>query len=223
MNEKIEKKLKKLGSLLHETAQTGISENDLLAYLEKRLDKPSRMEVEKVILASESLRAEIQILKTLITTKPQMDVPKQLHKRVLESIGLKQDYAMLLVLKKVHSVFEILKGANFFQPEMGLSLVPTRGEESGLYVFQSTMTSYLVSCRIQADPGRQLLHFSVEDQDGTAVKNGRFKVKQSGHPIFEIITDNTGTSPVEILPEGDYEIEFSIGRENLGILKLTIS
>ncbi|NOZ07266.1 MAG: hypothetical protein GXO91_00125 [FCB group bacterium] len=223
MKNKIETELKKIGLQLKKIKDAAVTEDDLLAYVEDRLEPAARQAVEKYLLASPVETAEVLLLKKLVEAEPEKEVPRRLHRTVIRKLGLEERYAMQLVLKKVKSAFEILEGHSFYRPQLGLSLVPTRGTTGGLYVFQSSLAPYLISCRIQTEGERQFLHFTAEDGDGRAVKNGRFSVKKAGKPVYEIITDGTGTTPVKTLSCGDYEIAFSVGRKNLGTLKLTIS
>ncbi len=226
MNNKIETELKKIGRLIERAKDIHVTDDDLLAYAEDRLASAARQAVDKYLLSYPELASEILLLKKLVAAEPAREVPPALHRKVISALGIDEEYMMQLILKRVKSAFEIIMGDSFYKPGLGLSLVPTRGTAAvpgSLYVFQTVLASYRISCRLQAGGGKQFLHFTLEAENGEGVKNGRFIVTEADRQIYELLTDSTGTTPAKMLPAGDYEIVFSMMRKNLGTLKLTIS
>lgn len=218
--------LKKIGHLIEQAKDIPVTEDDLLAYAEGSLAPTARQAVEKYLLSSPEMASEILLLKSLVAAEPALKVPQALHLKVISALGIDEKYTMQLILKKVKSAFEIIKGNSFYEPGLGLSLVPTRGTATvagSLYVFQTALASYRISCCLQPRGEIQFLHFTAEAKDGASVKNGRFIVTEKDKKVYELLTDSTGTTAAKMLPAGDYEIVFSMGRKNLGTLKLNIS
>ncbi|MBC8213345.1 MAG: hypothetical protein ISR90_05690 [Candidatus Marinimicrobia bacterium] len=223
MEKKIEKQLKKLGGLLKSEPQEKLlSEDQILAFVEDQLNGDDLQKVEKIIVQNPQFCEEIFALRKIVSERPKQQPSKELHEAVLKNLNLSKSYLMEIVINISKEVISVLKGDNFI-PDNLAPVSASRGIKDSLIVFRSEVSPYFVSCQIHPKDDKQLIHFSLENDEGEKLRNGRFIIKQNDNKILEVITDKTGSTERKDIHFGEYEVEISIGKEILGAIKISIS
>lgn len=222
MEKNIELQLKKLSKLVKSDRKIKLSEDKILAYVEDRLDGTELIKVEEIIVSNLELCEEVFVLRNIVNKQPRKLPSKELHDSVLRKLDLSKSYLMEIVIDFSKEFVSILKGENFIPTNLAPAIA-TRGEKDSIIVFRSEVSPYFVSCKIQPNKDKQFIHFSLENDIGEKLKNGRFIIKQNDDKILEVLTDKTGSTERKDIQIGEYEVEISIGKDFIGAIKINIS
>ncbi len=220
----LESQLKTLGHLLNqEKPITDLNEEDILAYAENQLSEGETEHIEQLILQKPELIDEITRLRALIRSKPAVEPPFELSSSLLKTLHLQQPVLMDLIIRSSGRIMEIVKGQEWLLPTSNLYQMSTRGQDVRLQVFRSQIPPYDVYCNVQHETVGQSVFFTFLDNHGGKIKNGRFYLRRDNEKIFEALTDSTGCTPVRFLDPGRYDVTVSLGRIDIGIIKMDFS
>jgi len=223
MEKIIETQLRKLGELIESgPMHQSLSEDEILAFVEDQLDDERLKKIEDIIVQNPQLCEEIFILRKMVGEKPTRKPSIELHDSVLKKLNLSKSYLMEIAIKISKELISVIKGDNFVQDNT-VPVLASRGMKDSLIVFRSEVFPYFVTCKIQPKENRQFIHFSLENNEGEKLRNGRFIIKDNKSKILEILTDRTGSTEQKTIQFGEYEVEVSIGKEFLGSIKINIS
>ncbi len=199
-----------------------ISETHILRFIEGKMSEHENAEFNEFIQLNEELQKRVNILQKLTKERPAQNPPKQLTDSVLKKLNLTPPSLMEIIVKKTNRTFEVIKGIELLQP-ISAPIMATRGDSEYLHVFKTKADNYHVLCHLIENKDGQTVQFSLEDEDGKQVKNGRFQLWNDDSKITEILTDKTGSTFNQPIEMGDYNIKISLGQKNLGTIQLSIS
>jgi hypothetical protein len=199
-----------------------ISDNHILRYVEGKMSKQENAEFSEFLQLNKKLQIRVNILQQLVDDEPTQSPPKYLTDSVIEKLNLSTPSLMEIILKKTNNVFEVIKGIELLQPSPK-TLMAIRGDSEYLHVFKTKADNYHILCHMIENKDGQTVQFSLEDEDGKHVKNGRFQLWSDDTKVMEVLTDSTGSTFNQAIEMGKYSIDISLGQKNLGTIQLCIS
>ena len=194
--------------------------NKILKYLEGQLSDKDQKDFEALIESNSDLQLEVEMLGNLIDNEPAEIPPYELRQKIYQMANIKDETFMDVAIKKVDSILEVVIG-NQYQLDIE-PLVITRSSNSSK-IFSKDMNDYEIVCDISNElEGKFLINLAVS-KNQKAQENIKFSVTQNQKTQNEFFTKSNGNTGSFKLNSGQYLINISTLKFDLGNIKINLS
>ena len=194
--------------------------NKILKYLEGQLSDQDKKDFEALIESNSELQLEVEMLGNLIDNEPAEIPPYELRQKIYQMANIKDETFMDVAIKKVDSILEVVIG-NQYQLDVEPLLI-TRSSNSSK-IFSKDMNDYEIVCDISNElEGNFLINLAVS-KNQKAQENIKFSVTQNQKTKNEIFTKSNGNTGSFKLNSGQYLINISTLKFELGNIKINLS
>ena len=194
--------------------------NKILKYLEGQLSDKDQKDFEALIESNSDLQLEVEMLGNLIDNEPEEIPPYELRQKIYQMANVKDETFMDVAIKKVDSILEVVIG-NQYQLDIE-PLVITRSSNSSK-IFSKDMNDYEIVCDISNElEGKFLINLAVS-KNQKAQENIKFSVTQNQKTQNEFFTKSNGNTGSFKLNSGQYLINISTLKFDLGNIKINLS
>ena len=194
--------------------------NKILKYLEGQLSDKDQKDFEALIESNSDLQLEVEMLGNLIDNEPAEIPPYELRQKIYQMANIKDETFMDVAIKKVDSILEVVIG-NQYQLDIE-PLVITRSSNSSK-IFSKDMNDYEIVCDISNElEGKFLINLAVS-KNQKAQENIKFSVTQNQKTQNEFFTKSNGNTGSFKLNSGQYLINISTLKFELGNIKINLS
>jgi len=194
--------------------------NKILKYLEGQLSGQDKKDFEALIESNSDLQLEVEMLGNLIDNEPEEIPPYELRQKIYQMANVKDETFMDVAIKKVDSILEVVIG-NQYQLDIE-PLVITRSSNSSK-IFSKDMNDYEIVCDISNElEGKFLINLAVS-KNQKAQENIKFSVTQNQKTQNEFFTKSNGNTGSFKLNSGQYLINISTLKFDLGNIKINLS
>ena len=194
--------------------------NKILKYLEGQLSDQDKKDFEALIESNSDLQLEVEMLGNLIDNEPAEIPPYELRQKIYQMANIKDETFMDVAIKKVDSILEVVIG-NQYQLDVDPLLI-TRSSNSSK-IFSKDMNDYEIVCDISNElEGNFLINLAVS-KNQKAQENIKFSVTQNQKTKNEFFTKSNGNTGSFKLNSGQYLINISTLKFELGNIKINLS
>ena len=194
--------------------------NKILKYLEGQLSGQDKKDFEALIESNSDLQLEVEMLGNLIDNEPAEIPPYELRQKIYQMANIKDETFMDVAIKKVDSILEVVIG-NQYQLDVEPLLI-TRSSNSSK-IFSKDMNDYEIVCDISNElEGKFLINLAVS-KNQKAQENIKFSVTQNQKTQNEFFTKSNGNTGSFKLNSGQYLINISTLKFDLGNIKINLS
>lgn len=195
-------------------------DNQILRYVEGKLDKQAKKDFEKNISSDSELKLKIDILSDLYHNSISDNAPYELKEKIYQMLNIENKSIMDIAIEKSSDFFNVLRGQDCL-----LNINPafiTRSSNNSL-LFSKEMNSYNIFCELFIDNSSNILNFKALDIKNKKIANIKFILKQSYNIVSEKYTNSNGyTDGIEI-KSGNYIIDIYKNDFEIGNIKINIS
>jgi len=194
--------------------------NKILKYLEGQLSDQDKKDFEALIESNSELQLEVEMLGNLIDNEPAEIPPYELRQKIYQMANIKDETFMDVAIKKVDSILEVVIG-NQYQLDIEPLLITRSGNSSK--IFSKDMNDYEIVCDISNElEGNFLINLAVS-KNQKAQENIKFSVIQNQKTQNEFFTKSNGNTGSFKLNSGQYLINISTLKFELGNIKINLS
>ena len=194
--------------------------NKILKYLEGQLSDQDKKDFEALIESNSELQLEVEMLGNLIDNEPAEIPPYELRQKIYQMANIKDETFMDVAIKKVDSILEVVIG-NQYQLDIEPLLITRSGNSSK--IFSKDMNDYEIVCDISNElEGNFLINLAVS-KNQKAQENIKFSVTQNQKTKNEFFTKSNGNTGSFKLNSGQYLINISTLKFELGNIKINLS
>ena len=194
--------------------------NKILKYLEGQLSDQDKKDFEALIESNSELQLEVEMLGNLIDNEPAEIPPYELRQKIYQMANVKDETFMDVAIKKVDSILEVVIG-NQYQLDIEPLLITRSGNSSK--IFSKDMNDYEIVCDISNElEGNFLINLAVS-KNQKAQENIKFSVIQNQKTQNEFFTKSNGNTGSFKLNSGQYLINISTLKFELGNIKINLS
>ena len=194
--------------------------NKILKYLEGQLSGQDKKDFETLIESNSDLQLEVEMLGKLIDNEPAEIPPYELRQKIYQMANIKDETFMDVAIKKVDSILEVVIG-NQYQLDVEPLLI-TRSSNSSK-IFSKDMNDYEIVCDISNELEDNFLINLAVSKNQKAQENIKFSVTQNQKTKNEIFTKSNGNTGSFKLNSGQYLINISTLKFELGNIKINLS
>ena len=194
--------------------------NKILKYLEGQLSNQDKKDFEALIESNSDLQLEVEMLGNLIDNEPAEIPPYELRQKIYQMANIKDETFMDVAIKKVDSILEVVIG-NQYQLDVEPLLI-TRSSNSSK-IFSKDMNDYEIVCDISNELEDNFLINLAVSKNQKAQENIKFSVTQNQKTKNEIFTKSNGNTGSFKLNSGQYLINISTLKFELGNIKINLS
>lgn len=194
--------------------------NKILKYLEGQLSDQDKKDFEALIESNSDLQLEVEMLGNLIDNEPAEIPPYELRQKIYQMANIKDETFMDVAIKKVDSILEVVIG-NQYQLDVEPLLI-TRSSNSSK-IFSKDMNDYEIVCDISNELEDNFLINLAVSKNQKAQENIKFSVTQNQKTKNEIFTKSNGNTGSFKLNSGQYLINISTLKFELGNIKINLS
>ena len=194
--------------------------NKILKYLEGQLSVQDKKDFEALIESNSELQLEVEMLGNLIDNEPAEIPPYELRQKIYQMANIKDETFMDVAIKKVDSILEVVIG-NQYQLDVEPLLI-TRSSNSSK-IFSKDMNDYEIVCDISNELEDNFLINLAVSKNQKAQENIKFSVTQNQKTKNEIFTKSNGNTGSFKLNSGQYLINISTLKFELGNIKINLS
>lgn len=194
--------------------------NKILKYLEGQLSGQNKKDFEALIESNSDLQLEVEMLGNLIDNEPAEIPPYELRQKIYQMANIKDETFMDVAIKKVNSILEVVIG-NQYQLDVEPLLI-TRSSNSSK-IFSKDMNDYEIVCDISNELEDNFLINLAVSKNQKAQENIKFSVTQNQKTQNEFFTKSNGNTGSFKLNPGQYLINISTLKFELGNIKINLS
>ena len=194
--------------------------NKILKYLEGQLSDKDQKDFEALIESNSDLQLEVEMLGNLIDNEPAEIPPYELRQKIYQMANIKDETFMDVAIKKVDSILEVVIG-NQYQLDVEPLLI-TRSSNSSK-IFSKDMNDYEIVCDISNELEDNFLINLAVSKNQKAQENIKFSVTQNQKTKNEFFTKSNGNTGSFKLNSGQYLINISTLKFELGNIKINLS
>ena len=194
--------------------------NKILKYLEGQLSDQDKKDFEAIIESNSELQLEVEMLGNLIDNEPAEIPPYELRQKIYQMANIKDETFMDVAIKKVDSILEVVIG-NQYQLDVEPLLI-TRSSNSSK-IFSKDINGYEIVCDISNELEDNFLINLAVSKNQKAQENIKFSVTQNQKTKNEIFTKSNGNTGSFKLNSGQYLINISTLKFELGNIKINLS
>ena len=194
--------------------------NKILKYLEGQLSDQDKKDFEALIESNTDLQLEVEMLGNLIDNEPAEIPPYGLRQKIYQMANIKDETFMDVAIKKVDSILEVVIG-NQYQLDVEPLLI-TRSSNSSK-IFSKDMNDYEIVCDISNELEDNFLINLAVSKNQKAQENIKFSVTQNQKTKNEFFTKSNGNTGSFKLNSGQYLINISTLKFELGNIKINLS
>tara|TARA_Y100001936_G_scaffold132601_1_gene129645 strand:+ start:162 stop:755 length:594 start_codon:yes stop_codon:yes gene_type:complete len=194
--------------------------NKILKYLEGQLSDQDKKDFEALIESNSELQLEVEMLGNLIDNEPAEIPPYELRQKIYQMANIKDETFMDVAIKKVDSILEVVIG-NQYQLDVKPLLI-TRSSNSSK-IFSKDMNDYEIVCDISNELEDNFLINLAVSKNQKAQENIKFSVTQNQKTKNEFFTKSNGNTGSFKLNSGQYLINISTLKFELGNIKINLS
>ena len=194
--------------------------NKILKYLEGQLSAQDKKDFEALIESNSDLQLEVEMLGNLIDDEPAEIPPYELRQKIYQMANIKDETFMDVAIKKVDSILEVVIG-NQYQLDVEPLLI-TRSSNSSK-IFSKDMNDYEIVCDISNELEDNFLINLAVSKNQKAQENIKFSVTQNQKTKNEFFTKSNGNTGSFKLNSGQYLINISTLKFELGNIKINLS
>ena len=194
--------------------------NKILKYLEGQLSDQDKKDFEALIESNSELQLEVEMLGNLIDNEPAEIPPYELRQKIYQMANIKDETFMDVAIKKVDSILEVVIG-NQYQLDVKPLLI-TRSSNSSK-IFSKDMNDYEIVCDISNELEDNFLINLAVSKNQKAQENIKFSVIQNQKTQNEFFTKSNGNTGSFKLNSGQYLINISTLKFELGNIKINLS
>lgn len=194
--------------------------NKILKYLEGQLSDQDKKDFEALIESNSELQLEVEMLGNLIDNEPAEIPPYELRQKIYQMANIKDETFMDVAIKKVDSILEVVIG-NQYQLDVEPLLI-TRSSNSSK-IFSKDMNDYEIVCDISNELEDNFLINLAVSKNQKAQENIKFSVTQNQKIQNEFFTKSNGNTGSFKLNSGQYLINISTLKFELGNIKINLS
>ena len=194
--------------------------NKILKYLEGQLSGQNKKDFEALIESNSDLQLEVEMLGNLIDNEPAEIPPYELRQKIYQMANIKDETFMDVAIKKVNSILEVVIG-NQYQLDVEPLLI-TRSSNSSK-IFSKDMNDYEIVCDISNESEDNFLINLAVSKNQKAQENIKFIVTQNQKTQNEFFTKSNGNTGSFKLNSGQYLINISTLKFELGNIKINLS
>ena len=194
--------------------------NKILKYLEGQLSAQDKKDFEALIESNSDLQLEVEMLGNLIDNEPAEIPPYELRQKIYQMANIKDETFMDVAIKKVDSILEVVIG-NQYQLDVEPLLI-TRSSNSSK-IFSKDMNDYEIVCDISNELEDNFLINLAVSKNQKAQENIKFSVTQNQKTQNEFFTKSNGNTGSFKLNSGQYLINISTLKFELGNIKINLS
>jgi|TARA_B000000532_G_scaffold241761_1_gene234640 hypothetical protein len=194
--------------------------NKILKYLEGQLSDQDKKDFEALIESNSELQLEVEMLGNLIDNEPAEIPPYELRQKIYQMANIKDETFMDVAIKKVDSILEVVIG-NQYQLDVEPLLI-TRSSNSSK-IFSKDMNDYEIVCDISNELEDNFLINLAVSKNQKAQENIKFSVTQNQKTKNEFFTKSNGNTGSFKLNSGQYLINISTLKFELGNIKINLS
>ena len=194
--------------------------NKILKYLEGQLSGQDKKDFEALIESNSDLQLEVEMLGNLIDNEPAEIPPYELRQKIYQMANIKDETFMDVAIKKVDSILEVVIG-NQYQLDVEPLLI-TRSSNSSK-IFSKDMNDYEIVCDISNELEDNFLINLAVSKNQKAQENIKFSVTQNQKTQNEFFTKSNGNTGSFKLNSGQYLINISTLKFELGNIKINLS
>ncbi|MAO86452.1 MAG: hypothetical protein CMF87_05995 [Candidatus Marinimicrobia bacterium] len=194
--------------------------NKILKYLEGQLSDQDKKDFEALIESNSDLQLEVEMLGNLIDNEPAEIPPYELRQKIYQMANIKDETFMDVAIKKVDSILEVVIG-NQYQLDVEPLLI-TRSSNSSK-IFSKDMNDYEIVCDISNELEDNFLINLAVSKNQKAQENIKFSVTQNQKTKNEFFTKSNGNTGSFKLNSGQYLINISTLKFELGNIKINLS
>ena len=194
--------------------------NKILKYLEGQLSNQDKKDFEALIESNSDLQLEVEMLGNLIDNEPVEIPPYELRQKIYQMANIKDETFMDVAIKKVDSILEVVIG-NQYQLDVEPLLI-TRSSNSSK-IFSKDMNDYEIVCDISNELEDNFLINLAVSKNQKAQENIKFSVTQNQKTKNEFFTKSNGNTGSFKLNSGQYLINISTLKFELGNIKINLS
>lgn len=194
--------------------------NKILKYLEGQLSGHDKKDFEALIESNSDLQLEVEMLGNLIDNEPSEIPPYEFRQKIYQMANIKDETFMDVAIKKVDSILEVVIG-NQYQLDVEPLLI-TRSSNSSK-MFSKDMNDYEIVCDISNELEDNFLINLAVSKNQKAQENVKFSVTQNQKTQNEFFTKSNGNTGSFKLNSGQYLINISTLKFELGNIKINLS
>ena len=194
--------------------------NKILKYLEGQLSGQDKKDFEALIESNSDLQLEVEMLGNLIDNEPAEIPPYELRQKIYQMANIKDETFMDVAIKKVDSILEVVIG-NQYQLDVEPQLI-TRSSNSSK-IFSKDINGYEIVCDISNELEDNFLINLAVSKNQKAQENIKFSVTQNQKTQNEFFTKSNGNTGSFKLNSGQYLINISTLKFELGNIKINLS
>ena len=194
--------------------------NKILKYLEGQLSDQDKKDFEALIESNSDLQLEVEMLGNLIDNEPAEIPPYELRQKIYQMANIKDETFMDVAIKKVDSILEVVIG-NQYQLDVEPLLI-TRSSNSSK-IFSKDINGYEIVCDISNELEDNFLINLAVSKNQKAQENIKFSVTQNQKTQNEFFTKSNGNTGSFKLNSGQYLINISTLKFELGNIKINLS
>ena len=194
--------------------------NKILKYLEGQLSAQYKKDFEALIESNTDLQLEVEMLGNLIDNQPAEIPPYELRQKIYQMANIKDETFMDVAIKKVDSILEVVIG-NQYQLDVEPILI-TRSSNSSK-IFSKDMNDYEIVCDISNELEDNFLINLAVSKNQKAQENIKFSITQNQKTQNEFFTKSNGNTGSFKLNSGQYLINISTLKFELGNIKINLS
>ena len=194
--------------------------NKILKYLEGQLSGQDKKDFEALIESNSDLQLEVEMLGNLIDNEPAEIPPYELRQKIYQMAKIKDETFMDVAIKKVDSILEVVIG-NQYQLDVEPLLI-TRSSNTSK-IFSKDINDYEIVCDISNELEDNFLINLAVSKNQKAQENIKFSVTQNQKTQNEFFTKSNGNTGSFKLNSGQYLINISTLKFELGNIKINLS
>ena len=194
--------------------------NKILKYLEGQLSDQDKKDFEALIESNSDLQLEVEMLGKLIDNEPAEIPPYELRQKIYQMANIKDETFMDVAIKKVDSILEVVIGSQY-QLDVEPLLI-TRSSNSSK-IFSKHMNDYEIVCDISNELEDNFLINLAVSKNQKAQENIKFSITQNQKTQNEFFTKSNGNTGSIKLNSGQYLINISTLKFELGNIKINLS
>ena len=195
-------------------------DSKIVKYVEGRLEGKVKEDFENLIKSDSELKLKVDALFDLCNNSIPENPPYELKNKIYNTLNIKNESIMNIVIEKSSNIFNILSGQDFL---VNINPVFITRSNNHSFLFSKEMNNYKVFCEFFEDNNSNIINFKALDIQNKKLSNIKFTLKQSSNIILEKYTNSNGYTDSFEIENGDYIIDINKNDINIGNIKINIS
>ena len=187
---------------------------------EGQLSDKDQKDFEALNESNSDLQLEVEMLGNLIDNEPAEIPPYELRQKIYQMANIKDETFMDVAIKKVDSILEVVIG-NQYQLDVEPLLI-TRSSNTSK-IFSKDINDYEIVCDISNELEDNFLINLAVSKNQKAQENIKFSITQNQKTQNEFFTKSNGNTGSFKLNSGQYLINISTLKFELGNIKINLS